>query len=178
MRRTFYRTEFELRYLINPAKGMELFHRQKNRRLWECFLNRFNQDSISPNARNLGNAILNIYVLNPMGELLPIHQAIRLFDLYYCLQKQCAIVESCDRNTDKGETYGALETELKSSCTRLEAILIGLQRQIQERRRRRDLAGVETQANEAQSREEIERQIGREIETYLRLERETGEHLR
>ena len=83
---------------------------------------------------------------------------------------------------------GKVHGQIRASCARLEAIVIGVQKVAQSRELRRELEGLSAQlpqqqnsvepAFEAQSLEEIERQIGREIETYLRLERETDEHLR
>ena len=83
---------------------------------------------------------------------------------------------------------GKVHGQIRASCARLEAIVIGVQKVAQSRELRRELEGLSAQlpqqknavepAFEAQSLEEIERQIGREIETYLQLERETDEHLR
>lgn len=86
------------------------------------------------------------------------------------------------------EALGRVHGQIRASCTRLEAIVIGVQKAVQSRQLRRELEGLSAHvapsigaiepAFEAQSLEDIERQIGREIETYLRLERETEEHLR
>ena len=87
--------------------------------------------------------------------------------------------------------YHALEgirNGLKGSCNRLEMTLISAQKAAQSRQIRRELGDLSVKLPrattldeptfEAQSLEDIERQIGREIETYLQLERETDEHLR
>ena len=87
--------------------------------------------------------------------------------------------------------YNALEeirNGLKGSCHRLAMTLISAQKAAQSRKIRHELGDISSQlpraatavesAFEAQSLEDIERQIGREIETYLQLERETDEHLR
>ena len=83
---------------------------------------------------------------------------------------------------------GRVHGQIRASCARLEAIVIGVQKVAHSRRLRADLDGLSAQLPratqaveptfEAESLEEIERQIGREIETYLQLERETDEHLR
>ena len=82
---------------------------------------------------------------------------------------------------------GTVHGQIRGSCTRLEALVIGVQKVAQSRELRRELEGLSARvaptsatvepAFEAQSLEEIERQIGREIETYLQLERETEQHL-
>lgn len=83
---------------------------------------------------------------------------------------------------------GRVHGQIHASCTRLEAIVIGVQKAAQSRELRRELEGLSARvapssgalepAFAAESLEDIERQIGREIETYLQLERETDEHLR
>ena len=86
------------------------------------------------------------------------------------------------------EALRRVHGQIRASCTRLEAIVIGVQKAVQSRQLRAELEGLSARvapssgalepAFAAESLEEIERQIGREIETYLRLERETEEHLR
>ena len=66
--------------------------------------------------------------------------------------------------------------------------MISVQKAAQARQLHRELSNINARlpqkaeaiesAFEPESLEDIERQIGREIETYLRLERETEEHLR
>ena len=76
--------------------------------------------------------------------------------------------------------------EIRNSCDRLEAILGGVQKTARARQLHRELDQISatdpgaSQAVEfeAESAEAIERQIGREIETYLQLERETEQQLR
>ena len=96
------------------------------------------------------------------------------------------------RLTEDFEVLLRDQMQIRSSCTRLEAIVLSAQeaaqaRQLRQKLRRDldilgepcDLSAEATKpAFEAESLEAIERQIGREIETYLQLERETEEHLR
>ena len=188
LRRNFYRKEFELRYLINPAKGMEPYHRQKNIWLWESALKNLWGGVLMPSARNLWSAVRNIYVLDPAGELLPLPQAIRLLDIYRLSQAKFTTIKA--RLTNRPPSPGARDgapgnfhspeavyDELKNSLARLEAILSGVQFALQERRRHAPGRVNCDVALEAMSPEEIERQIGREIEIYSRLERETEEQL-
>ena len=86
------------------------------------------------------------------------------------------------------EALKKVPPQIDASCRRLEVILISVKRAAQARKLHRELddlrarvprpAEAADSAFEAQSITEIERQIGREIETYLQLERETDEHLR
>ncbi len=86
------------------------------------------------------------------------------------------------------EALRRVHGQIHASCTRLETIVLGVQKAVQSRQLRAELEGLSARvtpatshdepAFAAESLEEIERQIGREIETYLRLERETEEHLR
>lgn len=86
------------------------------------------------------------------------------------------------------EALRLVHGQIRGSCARLEAITIAVQKAAQSRQLRRELETLSARlpqnaeavepAFEAESLEEIERQIGREIETYLQLERETEEHLR
>ncbi len=90
-------------------------------------------------------------------------------------------------NTDL-EALGKVHSQIHGSCTRLEVIVIGVQKSAQSHQLRSEIEGLNARvtraagtiepAFEAESLEEIERQIGREIETYLQLERETETHLR
>ena len=78
--------------------------------------------------------------------------------------------------------------EIQSSCDRLEAIVNNVKKTAKARQLHHELdqmsarvapsSGAVEPAFAAESLEDIERQIGREIETYLQLERETDEHLR
>ncbi len=86
------------------------------------------------------------------------------------------------------EILQKVAAEIQSSCDRLEAILNTVRKTARARQLHRELDQLSAldapssqtiePAFEAESHEDIERQIGREIETYLRLERETEEHLR
>ena len=89
--------------------------------------------------------------------------------------------------TDDYDGLKGIHDQIRSSCHRLELILIAVQKAVQSRRLHRELddlnarlprstAAVEP-AFEAESLTDIERQIGREIETFLQLERETEAHL-
>ncbi len=81
-----------------------------------------------------------------------------------------------------------VQLQILSSCYRLEMIAISVQKAAQGRRLHRELGELNANisrsnqlvepAFEAESLDDIERQIGREIETYLQLERETEAHLR
>ena len=78
--------------------------------------------------------------------------------------------------------------EIQGSCDRLDAILNAVQQTARAHQLHRELDqmsapdqrsdAADEPAFEAESLEDIERQIRREIETYLQLERETEEHLR
>ena len=90
--------------------------------------------------------------------------------------------------TDDMEVLRRVHGQIHSSCVRLEMIVISVQNAAQARQLRRELDGLSARvprgdqaiepAFEAESLDDIERQIGREIETYLQLERETEAHLR
>lgn len=74
------------------------------------------------------------------------------------------------------------QEQIEASCGRLELILTKIERTLETRQLHRELgelnlgrAPIVEPAFEPESLEDIERQIGREIETYLRLERETDE---
>ena len=80
------------------------------------------------------------------------------------------------------------QKQIEASCARLENMVGRVEREVQARQLHHEINQISARlprstqfvepAFEAQSLEEIERQIGREIETYLQLERETEEHLR
>jgi hypothetical protein len=81
----------------------------------------------------------------------------------------------------------ALETStlsIQASCSRLEAIVDKVRQTVEVKKLHREINQLSLSetalASELQSEEanDIERQIAREIETFLRLERETDEHLR
>ena len=210
LRKKFYRMEFGLAYLLNPAKGMEPFHRQKNIWLWETALEKIFGKQLSPQTRNLWMKVRNIYILDAAGELLPLRQAIQLLDIYRRLQDQLSVVEARSPNMrppraqlrdgqsarlESGETPEiaaraggfvspeAIRDEIRSSCARLEAILIGVHTAAQERRRHtpgspRARADYGAPASdEAQSLAAIEHQIEREIEFYRWLEHAKEAHL-
>ena len=89
--------------------------------------------------------------------------------------------------TGQCEALQGVALRIRQGCERLEMILDSVQKAAQTRRLRRELDQISAlspsiqtvePALQAESPEEIERQIGREIETYLQLERETEEHLR
>jgi len=81
---------------------------------------------------------------------------------------------------------GNIASQIAASCARLEAIFTGVQHAHQVRQLKRELgelsqvAGSSSDSGLALDGDafDIERQIGREIETFLRLERETDQHLR
>ena len=86
------------------------------------------------------------------------------------------------------ESLQKLAQAMQSSCDRLEAILNAVTKTARTRQLHHELDQLSAPVTAAtppgepafahESLEEIERQIGREIETYLQLERETEEHLR
>ncbi len=75
---------------------------------------------------------------------------------------------------------------LRASCARLEAIVVSVEADARRRQLHREVgeltAGVSPQSSNAlevaDEHLDLERQIGREIETFLALERETDAHLR
>jgi len=78
-----------------------------------------------------------------------------------------------------------IAAQISASCARLEAIFTGVQHAHQVRQLKRELGELSRDVSSESSELalendafDIERQIGREIETFLRLERETDEHLR
>ncbi len=177
LRRNFCREEFGLAYLLKPDKGMEPYHRQKNVWLWESALKNIWGDALLPSARHLWMAVRNIYVLDPAGELLPLHQAIRLLDIYRNLQAQLAASETRlagrppspkahDSATENLGSPKAVRDELKNSCARLEAIIGDVQSALRERRRR-DAPGRVRAIGESLLPANVEAQIGREIEKHL-----------
>lgn len=97
-------------------------------------------------------------------------------------------VETLRRAEEDCATSEKTQGQLQASCARLEIIAMSAQQTAQSYRLRQELdelssrvsrpAEVVEPAFEPESLEDIERQIGREIETYLQLERETEEHLR
>jgi len=79
-----------------------------------------------------------------------------------------------------------IAAQISASCARLEAIFTGVQHAHQVRQLKRELGELSQVAGSSSDSDlaldsdafDIERQIGREIETFIRLERETDEHLR
>ena len=79
----------------------------------------------------------------------------------------------------------SVQNALQASCHRLEAILISVEQTAQVRRLHAEISALSAPQNGAivahSDHEDllgIERQIGREIETFLELERETDRHFR
>jgi len=94
---------------------------------------------------------------------------------------------SLDNLSNEMALFGRVGDEVSASCTRLEAIVLSVQRAVQVKQLHReiaDLTSVVAPRNPALSEitipeiTDIERQIGREIETFLQLERDTDAHLR
>ena len=189
--------------------------------VWDYLIKaNFFGEELSGDTLQFWRRVRGIYKLEARGEVLPLHQAIRLLDIYRLQGKQMATVESRmgelnalrkslmekleqllvlgeshapgKRNLEQlSGDYDALErirNELKGSFTRLEIILISAQKAAQSQQIRRELGDLsaklprteqaEYTSVEAESLEDLERAIGREIETYLQLERETEAHLR
>ena len=78
-----------------------------------------------------------------------------------------------------------LKDQIEASCRRLEMILISVQTAFKTRQLQREISELGTRATPAATLStlapenelsDIERQIGREIETFLQLERETERH--
>ncbi len=95
--------------------------------------------------------------------------------------------ESQRRLTELERDEAALQSihnQISASCARLESILTSVQHAHQVRQLKRELgelsqaAGAHSELALESDAFDIERQIGHEIETFLRLERETDEHLR
>ena len=197
------------------------FERDRGRRIW-CHMVRsgvFGKPLVGT-ARNLSEKIQAIYAIDPQASLLPLPQAVRLFDVYRRQRERrnaiddrlgdlhstrAALVAKTDQLQQLGEHRSiAREVELLAteiepleelrdktaeSYRRLEAVIGPVLQTVQARQLHRELDDLQSQLPgeipphieptfEAESLEEIERQIGREIETYLRLERETEGHLR
>ncbi len=170
-------------------------------------------------ALKVRDIIEEIYSTPSGDSLLPLAQAIRLFDVYLSQQRQLnplnasltrlyalrepfttktaqltalgeTRIKSLEEQRLDDEIYWAetAHSQVESSCYRLEKIVEEVHREAQARQIRDELDDLQSQlpqqsasiepAFAAESLEEIERQIGREIETYLQLERETDEHLR
>ena len=93
-------------------------------------------------------------------------------------------LRSLEQTRANFEALQHVAREIQSSCERLEAITNTARKTARARQLHRELDRLSAPATstepafEAESLEDIERQIGREIETYLQLERETDEHLR
>ena len=170
-------------------------------------------------TREVRDIIEEIYSTDAGESLLPLAQAVRIFDIYIRQQRQLnpinasltrlyalrqPFVTKTAQLTALGETrakspeehrlddeiYWAetARSQAESSCNRLEKIVEEIHRKSQARQIQLELNDLREQLPQPvaavesefapESLEEIERQIGREIETYLRLERETDEHLR
>jgi hypothetical protein len=80
-----------------------------------------------------------------------------------------------------------LADDILSSCHRLEAIVLSVHRAVQVKQLHREIAELKSSVSPEKGGEsqlvapeitDIERQIGREIETFLQLEQETDAHLR
>ena len=112
------------------------------------------------------------------------------------LQKQAQLRALGDDNAGIEQTLARLEADigplerssetLRASCARLEAIVLSVDAAAQRRQLLREVgeltAGVHRDSGSAielhDEHLDLERQIGREIETFLQLERETDAHLR
>jgi DNA repair exonuclease SbcCD ATPase subunit len=96
-----------------------------------------------------------------------------------------ALARLDDDITPLGRSHNAL----RASCTRLEALIVEIDSTIRRRELHREADNITARLPSGNSTTtsslevsdehlELERQIGREIETYLQLERETDAHLR
>lgn len=103
-------------------------------------------------------------------------------------ENHSAGLRNLEQTRSNSNALQKVANEIQSSCDRLEAILSSVQKTARARQLRGELDQLSALNSakdeavestfEAESLEDIERQIGREIETYLQLERETEEHLR
>jgi len=97
-----------------------------------------------------------------------------------------AALNSLGAMNDEIAALQRLGDDTQASCHRLEAIALSVHQAAQVRQLNREIAELTAGAlprNDAallatSDLSDIERQIGREIETFLRLERETDQHLR
>jgi hypothetical protein len=98
-----------------------------------------------------------------------------------------AAATSLDNLSGEIALFDRVGEEVLASCTRLETIVLSVQRAVQVKQLHREIAdlnSVVAPRSPALSQiaipeiTDIERQIGREIETFLQLERETDAHLR
>ena len=112
-------------------------------------------------------------------------------------EKQKLLRELNDENTSIERALARLSDDLtplerscevlRASCTRLEALLVEVDATVRRRELHREVgeitarlapSNVPAYLEVADEGFDIERQISREIETFLQLERETGAHLR
>ena len=100
-------------------------------------------------------------------------------------ENHAAGLQSLERTRADFEALQKVAREVQSSCERLKAILDTARKTAVTRQLHRELDQLSAAATpegnaafDAESNDAIERQIGHEIETYLRLERETEEQLR
>ncbi len=112
------------------------------------------------------------------------------------IEKQAQLRALGDDNAAIGQTLARLEGDigplerssetLRASCARLEAIVLSVDAAAQRRQLHREVGELTADVRRddegaLELRDEhldLERQIGREIETFLQLERETDAHLR
>ena len=112
------------------------------------------------------------------------------------LQKQKQLRSLGDDNPAVEGTLATLESDigplersgkaLQASCARLEAIVLSVDAAAQRRQLHREVGELTAEARRdevgalelSDEHLDLERQIGREIETFLQLERETDAHLR
>ncbi|HEX8464963.1 MAG TPA: hypothetical protein VF627_10145 [Abditibacterium sp.] len=94
-------------------------------------------------------------------------------------------LENLKRIETDEQALQPLKDQIEASCRRLEMILISVQTAFKTRQLQREISELGTRATPAATLStlapenelsDIERQIGREIETFLRLERETERH--
>ena len=169
LRNQFYRTEFSLRYLLRPNQGKEPFERTKLNLILECAVNKglFGAPLLPP-TRNLWGSVRNLYLVEPTGQLLPLHQAIQLLDVYHLCHALMARINA--RADAKHPALEPIASELKRCGARLEHVVMSRQKAQQMRHLRRPEA--------LESPEDLERSIEREVEIYARLASEAAARLR
>lgn len=210
---SFYRTK-------QYERALRHFERDKAGRVWSDLVESGVFGSpIVATARGLSGKIQGIYSTYHGADMLPLPQAIRLFEVYChhresrnsiekrldslhsireeLLNKTALLSQLGEERTISREIkqidaeiepLEELRDRIAGSYRRLETIVSSVSKTLEAHRLHRELDELSARLPHAsstiepafapESLEEIERQIGREIETYLRLERETDAHLR
>lgn len=98
-----------------------------------------------------------------------------------------SLLAGVDEMKEEIEALDKLGDDILASCHRLEAIVLSVQRAVQVKQLHREIADLKSSLSPGRKDPsqlaspeitDIERQIGREIETFLKLQKETDERLR